>query len=316
MQDIGVIVMAVYHPDLELLERQILSLKCQTHRGWTCLVGIDGADGATRAEVQRLVDGDDRFEVREFADNVGVYRHFERMLRAIPSDVAWVALCDQDDRWFPAKLDRLTGLFADPDVTVVSGLAEIVDRHGSKHGLSERRQANLLQLILRNQVSGCFSLFRLDVIRDALPFPEGGPIAIHDHWLAVVGASKGRFVLVDEVLQEYVQHDSNVLGEEAKRSLVDVLRYVRRPSEFKSRLARSEQNWGWRVSMARALSERNLATGQVGEVRQIARGRLSGALIRAAFRAVVAGLLPPRSAVMVLVEAWWYPRTQPGSRGR
>ena len=96
----GVVVMAVYRPDPVLLERQIESLRIQTVADWRCMIGIDGADSETHHLLKDLTGDDARFEVSEYADNVGVYRHFERLLREVDGDAAWVALADQDDYWY------------------------------------------------------------------------------------------------------------------------------------------------------------------------------------------------------------------------
>src|SRR4051794_12492211 len=97
----GAIVMAVHRPDPELLVRQIRSLQAQTNRDWTCLVGLDGVDAPAVAQLAALVGNDPRFQMHAFVDNVGHYRHFERLLGMVPVEASWFALCDQDDRWRP-----------------------------------------------------------------------------------------------------------------------------------------------------------------------------------------------------------------------
>src|SRR3954454_25386717 len=103
MQGSGFVAMAVYRPNPALLARQISSLRDQTVRDWRCLVGVDGADSETVTLLKELIGGDGRFAVVEYPDNGGVYRHFNRLLEAVPADAAWVALADQDDYWYPNK---------------------------------------------------------------------------------------------------------------------------------------------------------------------------------------------------------------------
>ena len=63
-----------------------------------------------RRLVAEIVGDDPRFEVIGWDDNLGFYLNFERLLLAVPDDAAWVALSDQDDRWYPDKLERLVPL--------------------------------------------------------------------------------------------------------------------------------------------------------------------------------------------------------------
>ena len=208
----GFVVMAVFRPDPALLTRQIDSLQAQSVADWRCLIGIDGVDPEVRALVLDLVDADVRFEVREYEDNVGVYRHFERLLDSVPVGAAWVSLADQDDVWYTDKFERLLTVLDGPGVAAVSGQARLVDTSGAVLGTTDRLSADLGQLLLRNQVSGALVLFRRSVLDLALPFPGATDIAIHDHWLGVCAAAMGRVVVEDVRVQDYVQHAANVLG--------------------------------------------------------------------------------------------------------
>ena len=100
--------MAVYKPDEALLRIQVESIRRQTLGGWTCLIGIDGADELAVRAVTEAIGDDERFVVIEYPENVGHYRNFERIIqRAAIQDVDWIALADQDDRWSESKLERL-----------------------------------------------------------------------------------------------------------------------------------------------------------------------------------------------------------------
>ena len=50
----------------------------------------------------------------------------------------------------------------------------------------------------------------------ALPFPRLHTVTqLHDHWLAMCAAATGGYAVLDEVVQDYVQHGANVVGEHA-----------------------------------------------------------------------------------------------------
>jgi len=260
----GSICVAVYRPDPVLLERQISSIQNQTERGWNCHIGIDGADEPTAALLQGLIAGDDRFVVHAFPENVGFYRNFERVLEAADAASPWIALADQDDYWYPEKIERLLSALMVDGVTLVSGQARLVSPDGVESGITARHVRDLPALMLDNQVTGSFSIFRSSVLSAALPFPEPTDVAFHDHWLGVVAESLGNVVVVDEVLQDYIQHGNNVIGEENGGAQV--------AKRFSALFARSkgvgasiryirDHRWGWRVEMAELCIERIPAMG-------------------------------------------------------
>ena len=107
------VVLAAYRPDPELFAIQLRSIRDQTRRDFRCLIGADGGQEEVRALVAEIVGDDPRFEVIGWDDNLGFYLNFERLLMAVPPDAAWVALSDQDDRWYPDKLERLVPLLDD-----------------------------------------------------------------------------------------------------------------------------------------------------------------------------------------------------------
>jgi hypothetical protein len=310
VQGRGFVVMAVYRPDPLLFKRQIASLLAQAETGWECLIGIDGQDPVTLDLVTGLVGSDARIRVRQYADNVGVYRHFERLLAELPADAGWVALADQDDVWHDTKLSRIIPFLEEPGVTAATCQARLVDVRGRLLGYTDRRPAGLLDLVLRNQVTGSLSVFSADVVRRAIPFPPATSAAVHDHWLAVCAAATGEVRWIDEVLQDYVQHASNVLGEDHATSLGSVLTSVRRVGVRDHLDMVSREQFGWRVGMARALDQQGPG---VERVRVVAGGRLSGDLVRQVLSGWRRGRLRGRAAVALLAQAWWFGRVLPSN---
>lgn len=277
----GAVVMAVYKPNPQLVETQIGSLRAQTTTDWVCLLGIDGRDDATSELLHRLVDGDPRFEVHHFDDNVGVYRHFERLLALVPAQAEWVSLADQDDFWYPEKFSRMVPVLTEPGVMAVIAHARVVDTAGVSSGQTERRPGDVMSTLLRNQLTGSLAIVRREVVQAALPFPPDSDGAIHDHWLAVCAAALGRIVLVDSVVQDYVQHGGNVIGEVPLKTFRDVSREMREVGPLRYIDEFSSEAWAWRVSMAAELTNRRVADGQPAGVEALSRGRLSLPVARA-----------------------------------
>jgi len=246
--------MAVYRPDPRLFQVQVESIRDQELRNWRCLVGIDGFDPKTRALAEELC-ADARFEIFEYPENVGFYRNFERLLGEVPQDATWVALCDQDDRWYPEKLATMVPRVAEPDVTAVVCQARVVNDDGEVLSFTNRHKLELVDLLIENQVSGSMAVFRGDVIALGLPFPEHADYVFHDHWLGVLALALGTILYLPDVLQDYVQHGGNEVGELERISWLRRIRNIPvRPLMPTSAFRYvSSVRWGWRVQMARAL---------------------------------------------------------------
>jgi glycosyltransferase involved in cell wall biosynthesis len=209
------ICMATYEPPLDLFERQVESIRSQTHGNWICVVSDDSSAPQRFARMQRILDGDPRFVVSRAPRRLGYYHNFERALAMTPPNATYVTLADQDDRWHPWKLEALLGALG--DANLVYSDARIVDRDGrllSNTYWSQRRNnyTNLASLLVANTITGAASLFRRDLLELALPFPPRHGSPYHDHWLAMVALASGRISYVDRPLYDYVQHRGAALG--------------------------------------------------------------------------------------------------------
>src|SRR5262245_8376307 len=100
------IVMATYEPRADHIERQIDSIKAQTHRDWICLISDDNSAIEAIRLIEKAIGGDSRFRLLRQKNRVGSYLNFERGLGSVSENTPLVALADQDDIWHPAKLKR------------------------------------------------------------------------------------------------------------------------------------------------------------------------------------------------------------------
>jgi glycosyltransferase involved in cell wall biosynthesis len=214
------ICMATYEPDLELFRAQVDSLRAQTDGRWVCVISDDGSSEERFERMRELVAGDERFTMSRAARRAGFYRNFERALSMAPADAALVALCDQDDRWYPEKLETLRRNIG--DAGLVYSDQRLVDANGAvlRETMWSGRSNNhtdLAALLTANTITGAATLFLPDLARLALPFPDLPGIQFHDHWLAVVALAAGPVAYVDRPLYDYVQHEGAVFGEVAGR---------------------------------------------------------------------------------------------------
>jgi len=212
------ICMATCDPPQDLLERQLASIRAQTHRRWVCLISDDCSRPERFAAIEAAVGGDRRFVISRSPRRLGFYRNFERALGLVAPTVDHVALADQDDVWYPDKLATLLAELGGAQLAYSD--ARIVDRDGGVIAASywERRHnnhADLLSLLVANAVTGAASCFRRDLLDDALPFPPAQFAHYHDHWLGLVALARGDIAYTERALYDYVQHREASLGHAA-----------------------------------------------------------------------------------------------------
>jgi glycosyltransferase involved in cell wall biosynthesis len=258
--------MATHEPPDDIFERQIASLREQTHSNWLCVISDDASSSGRFSAIERAVADDRRFEVSRSDSRLGFYRNFERALEQVPAEAHFVAFADQDDRWHPDKLATLVSAmgrsplaYSDARVVRPDGTLVAATMWGSRRN----NHSNLASLLLANTVTGAASLFRRELLDLALPFPGAPGEPYHDHWVALVALATGSLAYIDRPLLDYVQHESSVLGHEAIEARPEltraqrVRRLLRDPGQAASRWRDAyELEWLRVVALAAALRER------------------------------------------------------------
>lgn len=269
----GVVALAAYQPDWELFRTQLRSIQDQSHADFLCLISADGGLAKVRDFVADELGGDDRFRVIGFEERLGFYGNFERVLQHVPPEARWVALSDQDDSWYASKLETMLPYL--DDVSLVAAQARVVRLPANVvvTESTQRKNVALDALVAQNQVTGSLSVFRRELLDLAMPFPRLNTVTqVHDHWLAVCAKATGGVLVIDDVVQDYVQHGGNVLGEAGgRKSIVKSYQHVaalsRKFQGSSTPLAMlrtaNDLSFGWRRAMADALKNR-LAPGTPG----------------------------------------------------
>ncbi|HWE07856.1 MAG TPA: glycosyltransferase [Solirubrobacteraceae bacterium] len=225
------VAMATYQPPPALFERQIESIRAQTHGNWVCVISDDGSSPERLAEMRAVLGDDPRFVLSPSPRRLGFYLNFERALDLVPGDADYVALADQDDAWLDCKLQELLARIG--DAQLVYSDARVVDEAGrllsETYWVTRRHNHDsLAALLMTNSVTGAASLLRRGVLDYALPFPPAQFAHFHDHWIALVAIARGRIEFVDRPLYDYVQHGGATLGHAAANRMPGLVSRLRR----------------------------------------------------------------------------------------
>ena len=209
--------MATYEPPIELFERQLDSIRAQTHRNWVCVISDDCSSPERFAAIERRARRTTRASsLSRSPRRLRFYRNFERALALAPAAADYVAMADQDDFWHPDKLETLLAEIG--DAQLVYSDARIVDRDGeliSDTYWSSRRNnhSDLSSLLMANSVTGAASLFRARAARlRAARSRRGSSRTSTTTGSALTALALGDIAFVDRPLYDYVQHGGAVLG--------------------------------------------------------------------------------------------------------
>jgi hypothetical protein len=253
------IALASYLPHPDFFLKQLESIEAQTHSDWVCIITSDSPLEETfkHAPLNKFKNHS-RFRWHENPQRLGSKKNFERAIQlCLKENVNAVACSDQDDVWYPEKLQRcLEVLVQKPPLSLVHSDMHvlIVDEKGEKllPGTTwsvESRGVHHCQpqhLLVRNVVAGCAMLFDAEIARRYPHLPE--EFDYHDHWYALVASVHGGVYPISEPLFAYRQHDRNELGVTPYPGMFHV------PSGFgiRSVLAKCRQRYLWSKGMALA----------------------------------------------------------------
>lgn len=161
------------------------------------------------------------------AERLGSTENFARALERCRG--RFVALADQDDLWYPNKLQRLVDeLERDPTVTMAFSDADLIGPDAQPLGRrlwdtrlvgrTLRRRAVVPEKLFaqRALTTGCTMVVRRRAVAASLPFPEelADPVAPmrHDRWLSLVAASVGTVRALPDALLAFRVHPDQETG--------------------------------------------------------------------------------------------------------
>ena len=216
------IAMCTYNGE-KYLGEQLDSIAAQTIRPYQLVVCDDGSTDSTVRILESFAKTAP-FQVCIFrnAGNLGYTKNFEKAIGLCDGDL--IALSDQDDAWYPHKLETLCsilegdrnigGVFSDADLmNLTSGTTK--GTLWKKYYFNSRQQhrfqdGGALEVLLqRAVVTGMTLIFRADLRRKLLPIP---PSWEHDGWLAFILVLTSKLEFTPDRLVKYRLHESQQIS--------------------------------------------------------------------------------------------------------
>ena len=211
------ILLATYKPNITYLKEQIESILNQTHKNIKLYISDDYSNEQEVIEtLETYAKKDDRIELYVQEKNLGYIKNFEYLLTK--STAKYVAFCDQDDIWYPNKIEKSLNTLIEKNVDLIycnskhiNENDEIINLNYFKHkNMPLVKGKNNILTISRYLGLGCSQIFTSEVRQKMLPYKES--VMAHD-WLASFIASEAKGVdYIEEPLFSYRLHTSNVFG--------------------------------------------------------------------------------------------------------
>jgi glycosyltransferase involved in cell wall biosynthesis len=154
-------------------------------------------------------------------ETLGSAKNFEKAIRLCAGDL--IALSDQDDIWYPNRLERSLQEFTEhPEAGLVFSDADIIDDMSElagptlwkRLGFAGKHEGELLAgqyvLLAKHRfVTGATVMFRASLRDRFLPIGTGW---IHDEWIALIAAAFSDLRPIGQPLIRYRVHGSQQVG--------------------------------------------------------------------------------------------------------
>ena len=199
------------------LEEQLRSYIAQTFENWSLHVSDDGSSDDTIDIIKRFAAANGRLQTLREGPHLGHAQNFLSLAQNNSIAADYFAFSDQDDIWYPDKLERavssLTGISSTLPALYCSR-TEIVDEHKNTLGLSPlfQKRPSFQNALVQNIGGGNTMVFNRAAKR-LFETRTAGDIVTHDWWAYQIITAVGGVVQYDPLPSlKYRQHGGNVLG--------------------------------------------------------------------------------------------------------
>jgi glycosyltransferase involved in cell wall biosynthesis len=186
---------------------QLESFLAQTRLPDELVITDDGSSDNTIEIINRFAENAP-FPVicTQNTENLGYSGNFNQALLKTTGDLVFIS--DQDDVWYPNKIERMAALAAEhPESLVLMNDAGLTDEELNPTGLTKLGQIRSAGYPESCFMMGCCATVRRELLNLCLPIPEG--YGGHDNWIVGIAEGMGRKQVLPVVLQDYRRHDNN-----------------------------------------------------------------------------------------------------------
>ena len=225
------------------IKEQIKSFFRQTQLPDLLIVSDDASTDRT-VEVVRALAKVSPFPIKiiENTTNSGYTKNFENLLEVADGD--FIFFSDQDDYWFPEKIEMVTREFLKSAKTMWV-INDMILADGNLEPTPFTQLTNIRKIGMSDEtfVAGCAVAIRKEWKNVVLPFPEN--YEGHDNWISRLAAITDSRSIIEKPLQLYRRHASNVSQSFASKT--------EKMSQFSAALGHGLQSAedGWKKELIR-----------------------------------------------------------------
>lgn len=197
--------MATYN-GARYLEEQLQSFLDQTRQPDELIITDDASTDETLDIIHNFTKRAP-FEVwwDQNDQNLGLTQNFNKALSYTTGDL--VFLSDQDDVWFPQKIEVMVEIASNSSALVIMNDAALTDAELNEVGLTKLGQIHSAGLPDHAFVMGCCAAIKRDLLDLCKPIPEGHPA--HDSWIIGFADCMKVKKIVNQCYQYYRRHEAN-----------------------------------------------------------------------------------------------------------
>jgi len=214
------VLLATYNGE-PFIREQLNSLMNQSFADFKIVIRDDGSTDNTLSIIHEYQQKfSDKISIlKDNKKNVGATQNFGILLEQSTAD--YIFFCDQDDVWLPHKIEvslqKMKVLEQDNKAIpcLVFSDMKSIDEAGNITADSVWQQLHLHpkyftlnRLLVQNIPHGCTMLINKAMCNLASPIPKEA--MLHDHWIALLAASCGKFDYINEPTLLLRNHTQNV----------------------------------------------------------------------------------------------------------
>lgn len=225
------VIMCTYN-GAKYLRCQLDSILSQSLNDFELIVLDDVSSDQTHDILLEYARENDCMKVVRNEKNLGFNKNFEKGM--LLAKGKYIACSDQDDIWYPNKLERLIGAIGDHAVVFSNSVyidqmgktIKFVDESGIERDHCLLRDFSLdtdyRGLLLGNFVTGHTMLINTTFLANVLPLPENG---YYDWWIGFIALFQNKLYYLDEVLTQYRKHPESVINTELRSDPLHLIIY-------------------------------------------------------------------------------------------